>query len=65
MRIAILRHKKAFAFGLNSTIQVNTQKCLYRNNSMTEKDNTTKLTRLTWDNFMYIPQKYLKDVFSV
>ena len=32
---------------------------------MTEKDNTTKLTRLTWHNFMYIPQKYLKDLFNV
>ena len=38
---------------------------LYRNNSTTEKDNTTKLTRLTWHNFMYIPQKHLKDLFNV
>ena len=26
---------------------------------------TTKITRLTWHNFMYILQKYLKDPFSV
>ena len=59
---ANLRFKKAFGF----IIFYNTgkHKCPARIvANMTEKDTTTKLTRLTWHNFMYILQKYLKDLF--
>ena len=37
----------------------------YRYNTMTEKDNSTKLTWLTWHNIPYILQKDLKDPSSL
>ena len=32
---------------------------------MTEKDNSTKLTWLTWHNIPYIPQNHLRDPSSL